>query len=146
MKKPKIGDKFSVDGIEFTVLSDGKGYEDTNDASICLRMNLGESGFVFTGDAEKNVEENILASDVLLDADVYKGAHHGSSTSNTKDFVQAVNPKVFVISCGVDNEYGHPHDETLLLMDELGVSVHRTDVEGDIVIAFDEKDVYYLGK
>ena len=85
--KPSEGDSFSLGDIEFFVLSDGSEYSDLNNSSICLKFEFGNSSFIITGDAEKIVEQDILKSGHDVEADVYKCAHHGSSTSNSDAFL-----------------------------------------------------------
>ncbi|MBQ9921712.1 MAG: MBL fold metallo-hydrolase [Clostridia bacterium] len=140
--KPGNGDTFYMDGIEFLIISDGKDYFDnTNNSSICFKLELGKSTFLFTGDAEKVVEYDLLESGYRLDAEVYKCAHHGSSTSNSEAFIDAVNPDISVISCGLDNDYGHPHREIVAALSERGIVSKRTDLNGDVVIAFNENEI-----
>ena len=81
---------------------------------------------LFTGDAEAQAEEAVLASGADLSCDVLKVGHHGSDTSSTNAFLDAASPKIAVISCGKYNDYGHPHPETLARLAEHGASVHVT--------------------
>ncbi len=136
--KPEDGDVFKLGDIEFQILSDGDTYEDLNNSSICLKMELGKSTFIFTGDAEKEVEYDILDKDVSVSAEVYKCGHHGSSTSNSDAFLDAVDPALAIISCGLDNSYGHPHVEVTQALEERGIASKRTDTDGTIVVAFNE--------
>ena len=141
---PENGDTFYLDEISFTVLSNGSKYDDINDSSICLKMQYKDSSFIFTGDAGTNVESDIINSGYDLDADVIKCGHHGSSTSNSKEFFDAVNPEIAIISCGLDNDYGHPHREVITELIDREISYRRTDYDGNIVIAFDENSVNFL--
>lgn len=141
---PLEGDIFHLGDIEFTVLSDGRAYEDLNDSSICLKMELGKSTFIFTGDAGKQVEDRILKCGVNISAEVLKLGHHGSSTSNSDSFLDAVNPDIAVTSCALDNDYGHPHREIISAMIERNVVHKRTDLDGDIILAFDEDSISIL--
>ena len=138
---PKENDVIELSDIDFTVLSDGSLFDDLNSSSICLKMERGKSTFIFTGDAEKKVERYILEGGAEIDAEVYKSAHHGSSTSNSSDFLDAINPYLAVTSCGEGNEYGHPHREVIDAFEDRGIIHKRTDEEGDIVIAFDEEEI-----
>ena len=131
---PENGDVFDVDGVEFTILSDGRGYKDLNDTSLCFRMDYGKSSFLFTGDAQKTVEYDILLADADVSAQVYKCGHHGSSTSNCEEFLSEVSADIAVISCGDDNMYGHPHDEVVDRLLDRNVEIFRTDVHEDIVL------------
>lgn len=112
-------------------------YEDYNNYSIVCRLNYGNNSFIFTGDIEELAERDIIDNEVDLSADVIKIAHHGSSTSSLKVFIQSVNPEYAVISVGSKNDYGHPHKEILSLLELLGISTFRTDYHGDIVIFSD---------
>ncbi len=139
--KPADGDVFHLGDIEFLVLSDGTEFDNLNDSSICLKMELDKSTFIFTGDAEYKVENYILRSGVNIDAEVLKLGHHGSSTSNSDKFLDAVNPDIAISSCGIDNSYGHPHVEVIAAMEERNVIHKRTDLDGDIVLAFDRETI-----
>lgn len=118
-------------------------YNDLNNYSAVVSLTYGKTRFLFTGDAEVQSEEEILASGVSLSADVLKLGHHGSSTSSSEAFVKAVNPKWGVISCGEGNSYGHPHAETLARFGALGIELLRTDLMGTIVMTSDGSTVKY---
>ena len=109
----------------------------TNDMSICLRIDYGETSFLFTGDAEWTSEYMMLDSGMQLGATVLKVGHHGSLTSSTLEFLEAVHPDWAIISCGEDNEYGHPAQETLDALSAVGASVLRTDLSGTISVTSD---------
>ena len=81
-----------------------------------ILLDYKDATFLFTGDAEKD-ELNTIKADVT--ADVLKVGHHGSRNANPKDFLKKVDPQIAVISCGVDNDYGHPHKETLKILSEM---------------------------
>lgn len=104
-------------------------YDSLNDYSIVTKLEVGSKSFLFMGDAEKTAEK-MITSDV--DADVLKLGHHGSSTSTSEEFFDKVSPEYAVVSCGKDNEYGHPHREVEMLIKENGVELYRTDKNGDI--------------
>ncbi len=116
-------------------------YEDHNNYSIVCRFNYGENSFLFTGDIEEIAERDILNNGADISADVMKVAHHGSRTSSLKAFIQNVNPEYAVISVGNFNDYGHPHSETLKLMELLNIELYRTDYHGDVVMYSDGKDI-----
>ena len=133
-------DSFSQGSFDFDVLSPGeKEYADTNDYSIVLKVTYGNVSFMFTGDAEKTAEEEILSEfdREFLKCVFLKAGHHGSSTSNTEEFVGAVSPLFASVSCGRGNSYGHPHREVTALFDKLGVLCSRTDTDGSIVYVTD---------
>ena len=108
-----------------------------NDASIVLRIDYGQTSFLFTGDAEDWSEYMMIDAGVNLKADVLKVAHHGSRFSSTMEFLNAVQPEYAVISVGKDNSYGHPHPDVLGRLAKIGAKVLRTDELGMIVIRSD---------
>lgn len=112
-------------------------YDDLNAYSIVARLTYGERTFLFTGDCTKEAEEDMLQAGMDVSADVLKMGHHGSSTSTGDAFFQAVSPQTAVITCGVDNDYGHPHREILALLEESGIAVYRTDEQDTILASCD---------
>ncbi len=114
-----------------------------NDWSIVLHVSFGETSILLTADAEIHAESVMLAnlSAKELDADVLKLGHHGSSTSSMEAFLDAVSPEIAVISVGKDNDYDHPHDETLKRLKKRDIDVYRTDKNGTISLILDGKDV-----
>lgn len=109
----------------------------TNDASIVLRIDYGETSFLFTGDAEEWAEYMMVDAGVNLKADVLKVSHHGSYTASTEEFVKKVHPAFAVISCGKGNEYGHPHDVVMNRLAAVNCTVLRTDLLGTVVLRSD---------
>ncbi|MEW6624449.1 MAG: hypothetical protein AB1420_15230 [Bacillota bacterium] len=89
--------------------------------SAVVHITHGDISFLFTGDAEKEAERDLLESGYNLKATVFKVGHHGSFTSNSRDFISEVNPEYVVISAGKDNKYGHPHKEVLSLFEEFNL-------------------------
>ncbi len=120
--------------------------EKTNDGSIIAKLSYGSTTVMFTGDAPNKTEEQVLALDSkeVKEDDVQsillKAGHHGSRTSASESFVQAVSPEYAIISAGVHNKYGHPHKETLDLFKKLGVQVLGTYDRGMITLTSDGKD------
>jgi competence protein ComEC len=100
-------------------------------------MEHGEKRFIFTGDAEELSESEMIAGKQKLDADVLKVGHHGSSSSTSPQFLQAVAPQYAVIMCGAGNDYGHPHQEILTALEDAGVEVYRTDLDGTVIMTSD---------
>lgn len=88
----------------------------------------------------------MLQSGAELSATVLKVGHHGSKTSSGTEFLKAVNPKWAVISVGADNSYGHPHEQTLKRLEDLGVTVFRTDVNGTVTTVTDGENVEVKGE
>ncbi len=93
--------------------------------------------FLFTGDAEKEAEASMLATEDKLWANILKAGHHGSKTASSIEFLRKVNPDIVILSCGTGNRYGHPHDITLNNLSSLGIAIYRTDISGDIIIETD---------
>ncbi len=106
---------------------------DANDKSVVARFDFGEDSFLLTGDIEFGGEQLILESGENIGADVLKVAHHGSKSSSSERFVDAVSPETAVISVGADNRYGHPAEVVLDVLWERNIEILRTDEAGDIV-------------
>ena len=115
----------------------GDSYADLNNASAVLMLTYRNNRFLFMGDAEGEVEEKILERGYDVSADVLKVGHHGSDTSSTRPFLEAVHPSVGIISVGEGNSYDHPDPLTLDTLEDLGVEVWRTDEKGTIVVTSD---------
>jgi len=112
-------------------------YDDLNNYSAVIKLTYGNTAFLFTGDAENISENEILAGNYDLKADILKVGHHGSDSSTTKSFLTAVMPEFAVICVGKGNEYGHPHKEILNRLFEAGIKVYRTDESGNIIFSTD---------
>lgn len=108
-----------------------------NNTSVIARLSFGENSFLFTGDAFKSVENELIEEGIYLDSDVLKVGHHGSKTSTAQEFIEAVSPKIAVIQCGRNNRYGHPYPETLATLEKFDINILRTDQNGDIKIFSD---------
>lgn len=137
---PAPGDSFEFGGATVKIYApDGEIHENLNDMSIVLRVEYGATSVMFTGDAEE-ISENIILDTFRaseLKSDILKVGHHGSSTSSTARFLQAVSPEYAVISCGKNNDYGHPHAVTLRKLRDIGASVLRTDEIGTVTFVSD---------
>lgn len=113
-------------------------YSDLNNYSICLRVQFYDTVMLFMGDAEDISEKDIMNySNAELDADILKVGHHGSRDSSIQKFLDKVTPKTAIISCGKDNDYGHPHSEAIERFNKMGTKIYRTDEFGTIVITCD---------
>ncbi|HEX6655878.1 MAG TPA: MBL fold metallo-hydrolase, partial [Candidatus Limnocylindria bacterium] len=109
--------------------------DDVNNASVVALLRLGQFTALLQGDAEAPVEAMLLERDAVPDVDLLKVGHHGSESSSTPAFLAAAHPEIALISCGVGNEYGHPHRATLEHLAEVpGLVVHRTDLEGTVEV------------
>lgn len=124
-----------IDELTVTFLNPIGTYDELNDWSIVTRIQYGGTSFLLTGDAGKEAEKRMLATDFRLRSDVLKVGHHGSSDATTTMFLAAVKPTCAVISAGYKNEYGHPHRETMDRLKRAGSRVLRTDLDGTIVFS-----------
>ena len=134
---PDVGDTFALGSATVTVLGPQQHYSDVNNQSLILRVDYGSNAFLFTGDAEYESETDVLDAGENVRCDVIKAGHHGSRTSTGYRLLYEAQPKYAVISCGADNEYGHPHDDTLSRLRDADVTVYRTDLNGTIVCRSD---------
>jgi len=139
---PNAGETFKLGSATVTMLAPLKDYNGINNNSIVLKITYGETSFLFKGDAERESEIDILEAGFDLSATVLKVSHHGSETSTTYPFLREVMPEIAVISCGANNRYGHPHEDTLSRLRDADVKVYRTDMQGDIIIRSDGYKVY----
>ncbi len=108
-----------------------------NNASIVVRVHLGDIKVLLTGDAERESEQSMLSAPELLRSHILKVGHHGSRTSSTMPFLEAVQPEVSIIMCGRDNPYGHPHSQAMQALNAVGTDIYRTDTHGHILIETD---------
>ena len=133
------------EGAKFEVFTPQKSeYEELNDYSPIMKLSFGYTSYLFTGDAEKLAEEEALAKyKTSLDSDVIKFGHHGSSSSSSNAFIEAVSPKYGIISCAKDNKYGHPHRETLDIIKKYNIKTFRTDTDGEIILTSDGKSITF---
>lgn len=137
---PSVGDTYSLGSATVDILGVNS-TDDANNCSIVLMITYGETRFLFTGDAEREAEQVILDSGADLAAAVLKVGHHGSEDSTTYPFLREIMPKYALISVGEDNSYGHPTENTLSRLRDADVKVFRTDMQGDIYLTSDGKNV-----
>ena len=139
-KVVKRGDKIDFSsGIDITVLNPGKDYLTTdpiNQNSVVLRVTDGKVSFLLTGDAGVQAEEDIMKDDINIQSDVLKVGHHGSRTTTGQAFIDAVKPKISIVSVGEGNTYGLPDEEPLARLQKVS-TLYRTDYNGDITITTD---------
>ena len=151
--KVKAGDVLDFgNGVSFEIVSPSQSLidEDTaaikakkkvdvNNESVVGRLTFGNFAMLFTGDAEGPVEKDMAASyGKKLKCQVLKAGHHGSKTSSTAEFLKLVQPEIVVMSLGVNNQYGHPHEALLNRLQKQGVkNIYRTDANGTITIVSD---------
>ena len=137
---PAAGSVWQLGSAVIRMLGPVASYDDTNDTSLVLRIDYGETSFLLTGDMEQDAEDDLVASGAPLDVDVLQVGHHGSETSTGYVFLNAVLPEIGVISVGEGNSYGHPHEAALSRLRDAGVDVWRTDLSGTITITSDGAD------
>ena len=112
-------------------------YSDKNDYSICAKVSFGAIDIMFTGDATSEVEKALIEEGYDLDVEIFQAGHHGSDTSNSEEFLEAMTPECIVISCGMKNKYNHPVESVIELYKEMDIPVYRTDESGNIVMTTD---------
>ena len=133
------------EGVQAQVLNPGPASqfaESPNDHSVVIKVSLGEISFLLTGDIEEEVERTLARSSLDLQATILKSPHHGSKTSSSSAFLDAVNPQIAVISAGVENRFGHPHEVVLQRYAERGINTLRTDQLGTVELITDGKQVW----
>ena len=130
------------DNTRVTVFSPSKdSYDNLNNYSPVIKIEYGDTSFLFTGDAEKEIEKEILSNNEDIKSDILKVGHHGSSTSTSDEFLNAINPSIAVISVGEDNTYDHPTNSTLSRLNENKVKIYRTDQQGTIIFSSDGHNI-----
>lgn len=131
---PKIGDTFKVGEANCEVMHVGDNEEEYNECSIVIKMDFNNVSYLFTGDANDNVENSRQWPEV----DVLKVGHHGSSSSSTNKFLNQIKPKIALISVGADNKYGHPTKSALTRLSKIGAKIYRTD-ENETILILEKK-------
>lgn len=131
---PTPGESYSLGSAEFTFLGPIRESANMNDNSLVVRLSYGSFHAMFTGDAEVSEESDLLSSGAALECNLLKVGHHGSENASSEAFLSAVSPELAVISCGRNNEYGHPAKQTLERLKDIGCDVLRTDQSGDVVV------------
>lgn len=137
---PEIGDKYYLGSSLITILSVNAG-NDSNNSSIVLKLEYGDTSILFTGDAEKEAEQEMLDNGADLSADVLKVGHHGSAGSSSSEFLEEVDPEYAIISVGLDNSYSHPTEAALERLEEQDAEIYRTDLQGEITLTSDGENI-----
>ncbi len=132
-----VGDDYEIDGAVMTILGPSGEYNDLNNMSVAVRFSYQNIAFLSTADMEKKAELDLLEYGENLRANVFLASHHGSKTSNTEEFLDQVGAEYYVIQCGYQNEYGHPHAEALKRFEERHGEILRSDILGNIVFETD---------
>lgn len=132
-----------------TIINDGKlnatiigpvseSYDNMNNYSVVIKLKYGSNTFLLTADMEALAEKELTGN---IKSDVLKVGHHGSGTSTSEEFLTKVSPKYAVISCGKDNDYGHPHEKVMERLKNHSIKIYRTDLNGTITFTSDGKNI-----
>lgn len=141
---PVPGSKFKLGDADCTILGPiNSDRDDLNTYSVVLKVKYKDASFMFTGDAQASNEQDMIGRGYDLKADVLKAGHHGSRTSSSQDFLDRVNPRYAVISCGKGNDYGHPHKQIMDRLKKMGIKVYRTDESGTIICTSNGKNISF---
>lgn len=142
---PTIGTQFILGGATFEVLgpNESKKYDNVNNYSVVILMEYQDIKILFSGDAEEPEERYIISENPNISADIIKIGHHGSRTSTSQEYLNIVNPKFAVISVGENNDYGHPHADSLNRLRQANVEVRRTDEQGSIICTISKNSIQW---
>lgn len=140
----KLGATYDLGEASFKIIGPIETDESNlNNYSIVLKVTFGDMDVIMTGDAETKVERAIIESGELLDAEILKVGHHGSDTSSSNEFLDAVSPLYALISTKVGNKYEHPIKSTMEKLEERKIKVYRTDENGTVVATITANDVKF---
>lgn len=137
--EPRAGENFTIGSAFIEVIHPKELTGNLNNDSVSMRVAYGDISFLFTGDTEKESEQEILNRSHNIQAQIFQLGHHGSSTSNNQPFLDSVKPEIAIYSAGKDNSYGHPHDEIIDRLKAMDIPVYGTDVHGNIIVTTDGK-------
>lgn len=141
---PKCGETFLFGDATFTIVGpQSYSYATENDRSICVRLEYGRTHFLMCGDAEYPAENDMINSFEEIQSDVLVVSHHGSGNASSKEFLDAVEPQYALISCMLGNQYGHPAEETLSRLKELGCELYRTDLQNEVIAYSDGAEIWF---
>ena len=148
VQNPQPGYSFSIGDATATVIGPiSESTDELNDTSVVIKLVNGNNSFMFTGDAEFDEEHDIVSRwQGKLDVDVLKVGHHGAKNSSSYSFLREVMPEYAVISVGKDNSYGHPTEDALSRLRDVGTQVYRTDLQGHIVAKSDGDKITFTTK
>lgn len=140
LTEAEVGREITLGDAELKIIApNSPDYSNVNNYSVGFIMHHGDNSFIFTGDAEKLAEKEMIENNNLEDIDVYKTGHHGSDTSSSEEFLNVIKPDYAVISCGEGNSYGHPNDITIENLSKFTDKIYRTDLVGTVVFTSDGK-------
>lgn len=136
----KPDETFSYGEMKMEIFAPLRDYEDLNDMSAVTRISYGDTSVMFMGDATATVEKDLLKKNIDYSATILNVGHHGSKTSTSESWLKAVDPEYAVICCGLNNDYGHPHQSVVNRLEEFGIKTYRTDLLGTIVFESNSKE------
>ncbi len=141
----KVGDVYMLGDAQITVLDTGlEDADNENNTSVVTMFETDNFRYLSCGDAEQEQSEKMIENGTFLSADVYKAAHHGAANGNYYEFINEIMPKVAVVSSGKDNSYGHPHDETLENLNNVGATIYNTANDGNVIISVTNSGEIYI--
>ncbi len=130
----QTGAAFSLGNATVRILSDGTAQEDENESSLVCLLQFDCFSVLAAGDSGEVTEQLLMKEYSQLQATVFKVSHHGSATSNGEAFLQMLRPRIALISCAAENDYGHPHSAVLERLERVGAKVFRTDTDGTVTV------------
>lgn len=141
---PSEKDRFNLGDAKIEIVNDGTvASESDNDHSIACTITYGKTKIIVTGDCEETAEMAMISNGQSIQSDIYVAGHHGSATSSSEAFLQAVSPKEVLISCGTGNTYGHPAKSMLERIASVNAKLYRTDKQGTIILHADKKSYWF---
>lgn len=140
------GKTYQFGEAEFIILAPlSEKYENLNNYSVVILMKYGNTKFLFTGDMERESENEVMnycvENNFDISADVLKVAHHGSQSSSQVKFLDLIKPKIAVIQVGEGNSYNHPNPLIIERLENTGSEILRNDIYGDIIVSSDGRDL-----
>lgn len=138
----KYQEEMKIGKVKIQMLKSDISSNDTNDKSLVIKATINNLVYLFTGDASSLVEKDLIKKYPDLKVDVLKVSHHGSTTGTCSEFLEAVGPKIALISCGKDNRYGHPNDIVITRLEDYDIKIYRSDLMGMVKIVYYGSDNY----
>lgn len=140
---PSTDSSYTLGNATFTFVGPVTTYEDSNESSLCIRLDYGSTSYLFCGDAGEKAEMDMIEAEKNLDCDVLKISHHGSKYSTCEAFLNATTPSFAVISVGESNDYFHPHATVLNQLRALDINTYRTDEQGSVMLISDGNAIQF---
>lgn len=137
--EPRTGEEYDIGPLAVEILNPTEIKGDIHENCLSMRLVYGDVAFIFTGDAEAKTEKEMIDTGIDLQAQFLQLGHHGSDTSNTPEFLKAVQPEIAIYSASTNNQYGHPHQSVLDRLESLGIQVYGTNTHGTIIVNTDGK-------